>query len=523
MLSQSRSRLLLLALVAAAFALRAPYAAGRMRLTPDVAAYYSISRNLADGQGLVSTLKLYPGSGGPVRHPALSDWPPAYPVFSAVILKLGGDARALQVANALLVSISAGLVFLLGVRLFGMREGLLAGAAAALAPNLFRAGIVALSDALGLTLALAALLVALHEPKAWKWLAAGMIAGAAVLTRYPYALIAVALVGWALPDRKSRPCAIACAIGFACVVGPLLVWQWRSLGLPHSQALHYGVASFHDAMWSATIAADPLYALRHPGPVAVSSLRNCVLYAADLLAGPRGLCLLGIGLAAWAIGRAAPKSRRQQKLVLTVAALNFVVCACTWSIPPVKGSRLMLLSYCLLLPFCAAGLVEMMQHARRWRNRAAVGLCAATIAVYAWGCVTAASFPGTEFALPPRAARSIADWLPPGANLASNNPWVINYSTGAPTALLPRDLDEQALACYVSDLKIGGIVLLGKHPCSATADTVLAHYDAKTICPGVIMASTTQRTSAGRRVTALRPPVAAGLRPGLRRDPACPE
>ena len=253
----------------------------RVRLTPDSIAYFNVSRNLAAGEGFVSTLRLrYPDEGG-VRHSALSDWPPAYPAFSAVRGRMRGRHGALQAANALLASISAGFVFLLGVRLFGTREGLLAGAAAALAPNLFRAGIVALSDALGLTLALAAILIALGDRGAWKWLIAGLLAGAAALTRYPNAVVGLALIGWVLTDRKSRRGALACAAGFAMVVGTRDAVAVAEHGiLPcRMQTLHYCVRSFHEAMWNAGTAIDPFYALHHPGQVALLSMHNVCFYA----------------------------------------------------------------------------------------------------------------------------------------------------------------------------------------------------------------------------------------------------
>ena len=150
---------------------------------------------------------------------------------------------------------------------------------------------------------------------------------------------------------------------------------------------------------------------------------------------------------------------REQKLVLVIAALGFAIHALTWSVPAVKGSRFMPLSYCLLLPFAMAGLMQ--QTKRRLRCAAGIVL-ALTGITYGWGCVTASSFAGTDFALPNHVARAIVRSLPPGTNLASDNPWVVNYSTGAPTALLPRDLDDKSLARYISDLNIGENRSVGK-------------------------------------------------------------
>ena len=524
MTDRSRANLLFIAIVAAAFALKAPLATNRVRVTPDAVSYRNVARNLASGQGFVSTLKLHHLDKTGVRHTALSEWPPLYPLFAAIVIRCGGDLAALQLANTLLVSIAAGIVFLIGARLFDWRAGLLAGTAAMLAPNVFRAGCVAMSDALGLALALAALLLALMQKRRLIVpFAAGMLAGAAAMTRFPNAVVGVALVGSMYMRRESRRHAFACAAGLACVVAPFAAWLWLCRESPFGQvqALHYGVGSFHHAMWNANAVTDPWYAARHAGPVASAVLHNALFYASDLLAGPRGLFALGAGLILGILGRRAGAMTREKKLVLAVAALSFGVYAFTWSIPPVKGSRFMLLSYCLILPFCAAGLVNAPAsftsfRAARTSFRAARGICflrgrqsrfltafgmthrlIATVAclitagVYVWGCLTAASYTAGECApLAPGISERVACSLPSGTSIASNNPWVVSYSTGAPTALLPCNLDREALARYVSRLGIGEIVLLGERPRSRTADTVRACYAIEPVSRGVALALT---------------------------------
>jgi len=491
---RSRANLLFIAIVAAAFAFRAPLATGRVRVTPDAVSYCNVARNLASGQGFVSTLKLHHLDKTGVRHTALSEWPPLYPLFAAIVIRCGGDLAALQLANALLISIAAGIVFLIGARLFDWRAGLLAGAAAMLAPNVFRAGCVAMSDALGLALALAALLLALMQKRRFIVpFAAGMLAGAAAMTRFPNAVVGVALVGSMYMRRESRRHAFACAAGLACVVAPFAAWQWLCHESPFGQvqALHYGVGSFHHAMWNANAATDPLYAARHAGPVARAVLHNALFYASDLLAGPRGLFALGAGVILGALGRGAGAMTREKKLVLAVAALSFGVYAFTLSIPPVRGSRFMLLSYCLILPFCAAGLVNAKLRPVKWIATVA---CLATAVVYVWGCLTAASYTAGECApLAPGISERMARCLPAGTSIASNNPWVVSYSTGAPTALLPRNLDRQALARYVSRLGIGEIVMLGERQRSRTAEAVRACYAIEPIGRGVALALTGDR------------------------------
>lgn len=485
---QSRIHLLFIAIVVGAFAFKAPFAAARLRITPDAVSYHNIAGNLTAGEGFVSTLRLHDYGETGVRHVALCDWPPIYPCIAAVILRLGGDIITLQVVNALLVSIAAGLVFLIATKLFEYRIGLWAGIAAAIAPNMFRAGSVAMADALALTLALLAILLAIeaNQSKAM-WFIAGTIAGIAALTRYPNAVVGIAIIGLAIKKRETQAKAITCTAGFACLIVPFFFAGWISLHSPLAQiqALHYAVASFHDAIWNTGVSADPFYALHHLGPVCTNIAKNTSLYATDFFLGLRGLFLLIAGLLTL-IWRHTPLTR-EQKLILCIAAMNFAVHALTWSIPAVKGSRFMLLSYCLMLPFCMVGMMALIRHRNLAIKLLVRGACVVTAGVYLWGCFTAAAYTQEECVpLSPSTTRLVKKLFPAKTSIASNNPWVVSYSTSAPTTLLPRNLDEKSLSRYVSRLDIGEIVLLGNTK-SRTARTVRSSYTTKIAHPGIVL------------------------------------
>ena len=470
--------------------LKAPLAVTHIHLTPDAVGYLNIARNLSSGHGYVSTIKLHYVDNSGVTHGALSDCPPLYPLLAGGVLGCGGDVATLALVNTLLACVACGLVFLIGERLFDWRTGVFAGLAAALAPSLFRAGITAMSDPLALVLALSALLLVLRqEPKTTTWFAAGMLAGLAILTRYPCAVVGLALAVFAFWGPSGR------RNGFACALGLLPAVVLIILAMPSVQGLHYSVESFHSAMWNLGSPVDPWYCLHHPTFVAAAFLHNAVFYAIDLLAGLRGLFLLSLGLVLWLFSTRGTALTREQKLALAVVTLNVAAYAATWSIPPVKGSRFLLLSYCLLLPFCAAGLIYAWDRWSRWERLAVAAVCAATAIVYVWGCATAASFTGGDCQpLPHSTAALVTSSLPPNTTIASNNPWVLSYSTGLPTALLPRNLDQPALRRFVGQYDIGGIVLLGRCKGSLTARAVRGSYPVAQCGPEVALYGTTART-----------------------------
>jgi len=486
--SESGKTILIFVIIAAAsLTIKAPFAANRPRLCPDTIAYLDIAHHISIGQGFISTLKLNSLDSSAIKHSALTDWPPLYPLFAASITGLGGDDRALQIASAIFISIAAGLVFLIGAKLFTRRTGIAAGILAAMAPNLFRAGTVAMSDALSLMLALAVItcvLYAENHPACWS--AVGVMTGLAFLTRFPNALLFIILMIFLAAHPARRRYLVPVATGLAVTIAPYLLWKWVITGSPFSSAQwsHYTTLSISHTMWNYdTMPADHLFAVHHPWLICRTVGHNLVSYIFDLLIGFRGLFLLSIGLLYLLIRKNRTTLAPQHKLILMIATVNFTFYLLTWSIPPVRGSRFMLLSYCILLPFCIDGIRKLMpKRSITSRRIAAVGF-ACVAGVYIWGCVTASVYTDGEIRpIGKRTATEIACMLPPGANIASNNPWAAGYSTGIPTALLPHNLDRQSLARFIAKYHIGAVVIFGDRPHSQTLSSLRVYQKTAPFC-----------------------------------------
>ncbi len=104
--------------------------------------YDSAARHLAAGQGYVfdpTVWKAPDGSkiyGSQTKLTATALWPPGYPATLAVIYKLTGNSQwAARAFNIVLGALTAGLVFLIARRLFGLTAGIVAGVVLALLPG----------------------------------------------------------------------------------------------------------------------------------------------------------------------------------------------------------------------------------------------------------------------------------------------------------------------------------------------------------------------------------------------------
>ncbi|MGC8861819.1 MAG: glycosyltransferase family 39 protein, partial [Armatimonadota bacterium] len=367
-------------------------------------------------------------------------------------------------------------VFLVGCRLFDCRVGVLSGLSAAVALNLFRVSVLALSDALGLLLALAAVLAALHaENRHSTWFWAGAHAGLAYLTRFPYAVLLVAFVGFAATSQDRLRAISACLTGFAIAVGPMLIWKWTVYGSPFYgvQSMHYRTMSFRASSWRWYAGPSPHPELDMP-EIRAAILRNAVYFAVDLLGSPRGMhaLVLGIPLALYCRGRAL--FRQGRALALAAAFLNFAVYASTWSLPAAQGARFMLLSFTLLLPFCAAGIVWLFDRPGLLSKSAAVVICAA--AVFSWCRAYPAASRAQQFVpLEDPVARWIRKNLPKQSIVATNNPWVVSHQTGLPTAALPFNLGDKTLPKFVQKYRVRALIILKTRNNSKTLRTLRQH------------------------------------------------
>ncbi len=138
---------------------------------------------------------------------------PAYPGFVAGVIAVAGeDLRALAFVQHALGVLTAVLTFLLGRLTFGRAVGLGAGMLTALNGGLMLAGQSVMTEALFVPLivgALAALVAALRARRAWLYVLAGLLLGAATLTRpvaqvlLPLALLAA--LGCGTTDVRRPP------------------------------------------------------------------------------------------------------------------------------------------------------------------------------------------------------------------------------------------------------------------------------------------------------------------------------
>ncbi len=199
----------------------------RIQPLVDAQAYDAIALNLLSGCGFKEVCEQ-----SFVFDTAIIRAGPGYEFFLAGVYALFGHSyAAVWVVQAILHAATAGLVFLIGRRLFsegGIVIGLVAAASIGFHPDLIEASAMLLTETLYLfltTLTIWFFVRAYELPGSWRWAGGlGFVAGLAILSRPPvFLFVPIILVAYAL--RKN----FFSAAVFICVLGAVLApWTLRN-------------------------------------------------------------------------------------------------------------------------------------------------------------------------------------------------------------------------------------------------------------------------------------------------------
>jgi 4-amino-4-deoxy-L-arabinose transferase-like glycosyltransferase len=279
-----RARLAAGALLTLALILRVVYVLNTWRFIPlqDAHGYDWLGRGIANGHGWV------------MGHSAYR--PPGYPVFLGVVYKIIGVPQSnytsvtthfggwtgVRLVEAVLSTVTVGLIGCLALQLAGRRVALVTLAIAAVYVPLILVGVSLMTESLLVPLELAAVNCAVYYARAprrgRKWLVlAGLFAGLCALTRGNGIVIGIALafVVWTGRPRRSWRSLAAPAVLLGVMLLTISPWTIRNAIAQHAfvpvttelgatlAGTYNHVAAKHDYIWTAGFRYSDYRALRH--------------------------------------------------------------------------------------------------------------------------------------------------------------------------------------------------------------------------------------------------------------------
>ncbi len=192
--------------------------------TPDTAEYELLARNILRAQTF--SMSVGPPMRSTIRRP------PVYPLFLALVVKVGGGRVASAIAQALLDALVCVLLFLMASRIVRVRLAFAAALLYAVHPGAISASATLLSETLFTALLFTAAFLAMRASErlsAMLALCSGIVFGMATLCR-SIAVLYVGSVAFIFFFRHFRRTAVFIVIGAAAVIAPWIVRSSRLAG-----------------------------------------------------------------------------------------------------------------------------------------------------------------------------------------------------------------------------------------------------------------------------------------------------
>jgi 4-amino-4-deoxy-L-arabinose transferase-like glycosyltransferase len=318
-------RLALLALLfLATVVARVPLIGDPIDVRPDGAEYLGIARHFAWEGRWESDIKWHFTTNEPVRHNALGDRPPLYPLVASAAVRLSRDpvaqVYAARLLNACLAALAACLAWFLIAGEFGEDTAWLAVLLFSLLPQNLRYSAQPLSESLFLVLFTGALLAwrkADRTASLASATGAGFLLGLGAMT-HAIGLVAFGVLfpaAWLRRGGRRWRLPLWLAAGFVMAAGPYWIALWLTYGSPFYSVLrlNFSVPYIYDAIYGGyerTLPSPGVFISSHATLVArligrqamtiFSPLGDTLLYLLPLalllrrrdLAGRRGLYLI---------------------------------------------------------------------------------------------------------------------------------------------------------------------------------------------------------------------------------------
>jgi len=502
-------------IVAAAFCVRLYPAVSSVNLTPDAVEYLDQARHNARGSVGTVSIKRHYLDDYPVVHSGLGYRPPLFPLAAGAVLALTGSVRAVQTVNALIASLAVGVWYLAFARLFSRATA--AGAAVAGAFGIWFWGTSAISLTEPVSMLVAGGILWTVAVGGWRSFAGaaalGGLCALAYLARHMNVLFLPLVAGlWAADAARGRPAArrggaaarllLAACVG-AALIAPVAAKNIRDFGRPfydpNAAVLRGGKETFNrfSARPPETFAgflreADKARLIRDVARGYGENLKQ-------ILAGPGGLGLMGLALPLAALALVRERPAEGVWFLAGLAALNYAAYAPLYSFH-YGDPRFILLSTFSLAPLCLHGVERWAwlrekslaltgKPGRLPRALVAVLVAASVLqGVWAFSAMLRRTpvqiLDGTPVRVLPHALLRYApgdyDRLfeevrrlsGAGEVVATGLPWMVNFFTLRPTALLPVDLREETLPTFTETYRVGIVVL---DPASMGEERFLRH------------------------------------------------
>jgi len=449
------------AILALAVLARLPYL-WQTNLSPDAADYINIARNIAQGRGLIHSIKWHFFTHDPAVHSAIGERPLLYPLLLVPFCQGDSPARACQYATTAMALVALVLAAAWARRL-GLNWRVVAIAVAMLAfnPGLAMASVYPWSEPLYLALLFGVLLtVGRNAGSRGAARRAALLTALAYLTRPSAGAIVLGLSAWYLWRRAFSPL-IHYLITLIVLLAPWWAIVWITRGSPFYSVQHFHlvVEDIRDGMAAGygVVFPRPLDFFFTHAPAILTKIGIQTALYAEQLFGSSCLSLLSafVFLRLFPNGALSeseagsepeePKETSGNGPAYSIALFHFILPDLIWA--TFDGLRFLLPVFAILVIPAVAAMDRLLGRLATTRLRVAAWvLVLGFIALFyfdQWGTLYERVTAGRRTDLAKRIARMELDRLvAPNAVLAADDPFSTNYYFDRPVIVLPEVSDS---------------------------------------------------------------------------------
>jgi hypothetical protein len=489
-------------LVILSLAIRLYPALSAVNLTPDAVEYLDLARHSSRGDFGTASIKRHYMDGYPVVYNGTGLRPPLFPIAAGGVLALLGTVTAVQACNALAASLAVGFWYLAFAALFSWRSAAGGALAATFSIWFWGSSVIALTEPLSMLLT--GLICWVVASGRWRTLPGsaglGALCALAYLTRHANVIFVPLVLGlWALETARGKTgkdrlrLAVRCLpalIAGAAVLTPFAVKNARDFGSPFydpNRIVFRGGEETFDHFSARPPETLLEYSRQKGAPHLVKAVaRGAQRNLKAVTTGPGGLGLMCLALPLLALQLFYVRQPEGVWFLTALVLLNFTA----YSLVNFHGyddPRFILLSTFPLYPLCLHSVEKMpwlkgkgpkgSGRRRDFRGIVVALLVAASVLqgvlVFALkirkipACTIAETpsriFPAALLRHEPETYDSlfleITRNAGPGTIVATGLPWLVNFYTGLPTALLPVDLTAETFPVFLDRYHVHMVVL----------------------------------------------------------------
>lgn len=430
--------------------------------SPDALEYLNVAQNIAEGHGLTKNIKWHYFDSFPITTSAFTGRPLVTSIVFAAVLKISSDPYFVQMFLLILGAFNCMLSYFLFKKFFSPKISFLGSLFFAINPNSLIVNRMLISEPVFTTIVLCGFIVFLNmKDSVKKVFILGIISSIAFLTRIEGIALLIVFLFWYIKKLKMI---ISIGLGFLIFFLINCYGEFRAINLffYSYNSFHLRVFQFSEGMWEGfgrTFPSTETFIVNNSHRI-IGMITNSILENISNL-----FKLGSVGILSLLYFFVDKKTWKKFWPFLIFSLLVVLIPSVVWSMFSEPERH-----YSTIFPFLIMPILALFKNEKF--RKVFILLTILTLAIYsffdfhrlAWSNAEEIQTDSWNYIHRSKVFEWIKKNTQPQSIIASPNPWLVEFYTRRPSALLPTNLEKnKLLEKYISQYKIDYFVVEDKN------------------------------------------------------------